>query len=307
MTWLFDTYQNMNSSCLGHGLVLLGDLIDADGRAEGDVVCYTQGDTTWHLVSTVSHILQGGETLNSGVAVQLWRKETPGTCSHPSLGRTLEPIKWEIETYVLVFPGVAFSLENMNVVRNSGPVVKVPRLIGSPLSATVLSATSMAKRHIIIPACKKMFYLSNSCFVPKSNGSPIVHSSYLPPISNSATPSSFMQLFLGSAIPRLFTQQWPLLNLNNAQTWFDTWREERGDRAIGVLDYRSPTATMFYTAETLQDELLTIKHCCIHRSPQYAALVQCSQASSDEAYDDTDSKKGPPYNKRSSGKRPFAT
>ncbi len=50
--------------------------------------------------------------------------------------------------------------------------------------------------------------------------------------------------------------------------------------------YRSPTATVFYTAETLQDELLTIKHYCVRRSPQYAALVQCSQASGDEACDD---------------------
>ncbi len=86
-------------------------------------------------------------------------------------------------------------------------------------------------------------------------------------------------------------------SLDSLARRFLDWAE-RGDRAIGVLNYRSPTATMFYTAKTLQDELLTIKHCCVRRSPQYAALVQCSQASSDEAYDNTDSKKGPPYNKR---------
>ncbi len=46
--------------------------------------------------------------------------------------------------------------------------------------------------------------------------------------------------------------------------------------------YRSLTATVFCTAETLQDELLTIKHYCVRHSPQYAALVQCSQASSEK-------------------------
>ncbi len=40
----------------------------------------------------------------------------------------MELIKQEIETYALVFPGVAFSLENTNAVRNSGPVLKVPKV-----------------------------------------------------------------------------------------------------------------------------------------------------------------------------------
>ncbi|SJL10228.1 uncharacterized protein ARMOST_13612 [Armillaria ostoyae] len=41
---------------------------------------------------------------------------------------------------------------------------------------------------------------------------------------------------------------------------------ERVDHAIGVLDS---------TAETFQDENLTIKHYCLRRCPHYAATVQC--------------------------------
>ncbi|KAK0230467.1 hypothetical protein IW262DRAFT_1262967 [Armillaria fumosa] len=106
-----------------------------------DLCCLEISSRTAVSRETWSVILKGGQTLYSGVAVR-WRRETPGTVvcvrdafynlpvrrrSHPSPGRTLELIKQEIETYALVFPGVAFSLENTNAVRNSGPAVKVPK------------------------------------------------------------------------------------------------------------------------------------------------------------------------------------
>ncbi|KAK0206843.1 hypothetical protein DFS33DRAFT_1317462 [Desarmillaria ectypa] len=106
-----------------------------------DLCCLEISSRTVVSRETWSVILKGGETLYSGAAVR-WRRETPGTVvcvrdafynlpvrrrSHPSPARTLELIKQEIETYALVFPGVAFSLENTNAVRNSGPVMKVPK------------------------------------------------------------------------------------------------------------------------------------------------------------------------------------
>ncbi|KAK0491323.1 hypothetical protein IW261DRAFT_81628 [Armillaria novae-zelandiae] len=106
-----------------------------------DLCCLEISSRTVVSRETWSVILKGGQTLYSGVAVR-WRRETPGTVvcvrdafynlpvrrrSHPSPGRTLELIKQEIETYALVFPGVAFSLENINAVNNSGPVLKVPK------------------------------------------------------------------------------------------------------------------------------------------------------------------------------------
>ncbi|KAK0190644.1 hypothetical protein F5146DRAFT_930734 [Armillaria mellea] len=106
-----------------------------------DMCCLEISSRSAGSKETWSVILKGGQTLYSGAAVR-WRRETPGTVvcvrdafynlpvrrrSHPSPGRTLELIKQEIETYALVFPGVAFSLENTNAVKNSGPVVKVPK------------------------------------------------------------------------------------------------------------------------------------------------------------------------------------
>ncbi|KAK0461814.1 uncharacterized protein EV420DRAFT_1305145 [Desarmillaria tabescens] len=106
-----------------------------------DLCCLEISSRTAVSRETWSVILKGGQTLYSGAAVR-WRRETPGTVvcvrdalynlpvrrrSHPSPARTLELIKQEIETYALVFPSVAFSLENTNAVRNSGPVVKVPK------------------------------------------------------------------------------------------------------------------------------------------------------------------------------------
>lgn len=106
-----------------------------------DLCCLEISSRTAVSRETWSVILKGLQTLYSGAAVR-WRRETPGTVvcvrdafynlpvrrrSHPSPGRTLELIKQEIETYALVFPGVAFSLENTNAVRNSGLVVKVPK------------------------------------------------------------------------------------------------------------------------------------------------------------------------------------
>ncbi|PBL02872.1 hypothetical protein ARMGADRAFT_1042474 [Armillaria gallica] len=100
-----------------------------------DLCCLEISSRTAVSRETWSVILKGGQTLYSGVAVR-WRRETPGTVvcvrdafynlpvrrrSHPSPSRTLELIRQEIETYALVFPGVAFSLENTNTVRNRSP------------------------------------------------------------------------------------------------------------------------------------------------------------------------------------------
>ncbi|PBK81220.1 hypothetical protein ARMGADRAFT_1039503 [Armillaria gallica] len=118
--------------------VLLTFRFHGEALASAADLCYLEISSTWMAMLR--------ETWSVILKLPVQRH------SHPSLGWTLEPIKQEIETYVLVFPGVAFLLKNTNVVRNSGPVVKVLRLIGSPLPVTVLSATSMAKRHIIMPA-----------------------------------------------------------------------------------------------------------------------------------------------------------
>ncbi|KAG7447478.1 uncharacterized protein BT62DRAFT_776682 [Guyanagaster necrorhizus] len=106
-----------------------------------DLCCLEISSRTAVSRETWSVILKGGKTLYSGAAVR-WRRETPGTVlcardafynlpvrrrSHPSPARTLELIKQEIETYALLFPAVAFSLENTNAVRNDGLVLKVPK------------------------------------------------------------------------------------------------------------------------------------------------------------------------------------
>ncbi|PBK85054.1 hypothetical protein ARMGADRAFT_1087738 [Armillaria gallica] len=109
--------------------------------------------------------------------------------------------------------------------------------------------------------------------------------------SSSSKPDFFLaRRFLDFAPPTLATPQpersSDLVRIADASTCRG-WSKrkcfaggERVDRAIVVLStYRSPTVTVFYTAETLQDELLTIKHYCVRRSPQYAAAVQCSQIS----------------------------
>ncbi|PBK85168.1 hypothetical protein ARMGADRAFT_1087839 [Armillaria gallica] len=87
----------------------------------------------------------------------------------------------------------------------------------------------------------------------------------------------------------LHLQRWPLLNRTTLRLGSTRQRAgdglrgsqehfagvERDGRAVGVLD--SPTAVVFYTAETFQDEHLAIKHYWFRRCPHYAAAVQRSQ------------------------------
>ncbi|KIY49467.1 hypothetical protein FISHEDRAFT_65439 [Fistulina hepatica ATCC 64428] len=85
-----------------------------------------------------------GKCLYQGPSVR-WRRESPGTVvcvrdafynlpvrrmSHPSPPRVLELIKHELSTFALVFPGVSFSLENPNKVKQSSSsnpyVLRIP-------------------------------------------------------------------------------------------------------------------------------------------------------------------------------------
>ncbi|KIK04718.1 hypothetical protein K443DRAFT_130711 [Laccaria amethystina LaAM-08-1] len=97
-------------------------------------------------------MLQGGKTLYTGPAVR-WRRETQGTVvcirdafynlpvrrlSHPSHIRTWELVRQEIETYAIVFPHVAFSLEDSRNARETDP--RTDRKFRIPKTSSILSA-----------------------------------------------------------------------------------------------------------------------------------------------------------------------
>ncbi|KAJ7368705.1 hypothetical protein DFH08DRAFT_31742 [Mycena albidolilacea] len=91
-----------------------------------DICCLEISSRTARSMQTWSIIVKGAKTLYNGPAVR-WRRESPGTTvcirdafynlpvrrlSHPTPARTLDAIRHEIETFALVFPNVAFTLEN---------------------------------------------------------------------------------------------------------------------------------------------------------------------------------------------------
>ncbi|KAF9057913.1 hypothetical protein BJ165DRAFT_1379790 [Panaeolus papilionaceus] len=91
-----------------------------------DVSCLEICSRTAYSRDTWSVILKGGNLLYHGEAVR-WKRESHGTVvclrdifynlpirrnTHPPPTRTLELIREEVETFVLVFPGVAISLED---------------------------------------------------------------------------------------------------------------------------------------------------------------------------------------------------
>ncbi|TFK68180.1 hypothetical protein BDN72DRAFT_898304 [Pluteus cervinus] len=115
----------------------------------GDVCCIEIASRTVNSRETWSVISKGGKALYNGPAVR-WKRESPGTTvcirdafynlpvrrrSHPSAAKTLETIRREIETYALVFPEVAFTLQNTNTKSEQGASVsRIPKT-GSTLSA----------------------------------------------------------------------------------------------------------------------------------------------------------------------------
>lgn len=107
-------------------------------------------------------VLQGGKSLYSGPSIR-WRRETPGSVvcvrdaffsasqaihgisssdgrtqlpirrqSHPSTAKTIDGIKQEVEAYALMFPNVAFTLQDDSKSRDNasskGHVLRVPKV-----------------------------------------------------------------------------------------------------------------------------------------------------------------------------------
>lgn len=104
--------------------------------------------------NTWSIIVKGGKTLYTGPAVR-WRRETQGTVicirdafynlpvrrlSHPSHIRTWELVRQEIETYAIVFPHVAFSLEDSRNARETDVNTFRDRNFRIPKTPSILSA-----------------------------------------------------------------------------------------------------------------------------------------------------------------------
>ncbi|KAI0340902.1 hypothetical protein BDW22DRAFT_1333807 [Trametopsis cervina] len=117
-----------------------------------EIACLEVCSRTARSPQTWSIILKGSKTLYSGAATR-WRREHPGTViyirdafynlpirrtSHPSPHRTLELVRKEIETFALVFPNVAFNLENTNSNDNLRPERR--RIMSVPKTQSCLSA-----------------------------------------------------------------------------------------------------------------------------------------------------------------------
>ncbi|KZT71436.1 hypothetical protein DAEQUDRAFT_666030 [Daedalea quercina L-15889] len=111
-----------------------------------DVSCLEISSRTARSRESWSVILKEGKTLYHGRSLR-WRRESPGTVvsvrdafynlpirrrSHPSAARTLELVRRDIETFALMFPNVAFSVENTHKTRSgttgSGKVMIVPKV-----------------------------------------------------------------------------------------------------------------------------------------------------------------------------------
>ncbi|KAJ7126385.1 hypothetical protein C8R43DRAFT_1028784 [Mycena crocata] len=114
-----------------------------------DICCLEISSRTMRSRQSWSVILKGSKTLYTGPAIR-WRRESPGTTvcvrdafynlpvrrlSHPTPARTLDAIRHQIEAFALVFPAVAFTLENTH----SGKDEK-DMLLRIPKTTSILTA-----------------------------------------------------------------------------------------------------------------------------------------------------------------------
>ncbi|KAG1906937.1 uncharacterized protein F5891DRAFT_1136216 [Suillus fuscotomentosus] len=110
-----------------------------------ELCCLEISSRTSQSRESWSVILKGGRSLYSGPSIR-WRRETPGSVvcvrdaffslpirrqSHPSTAKTIDGIKQEVEAYALMFPNVAFTLQDDSKSRDNasskGHVLRVPK------------------------------------------------------------------------------------------------------------------------------------------------------------------------------------
>ncbi|KAJ6515500.1 hypothetical protein C8R45DRAFT_956702 [Mycena sanguinolenta] len=107
-----------------------------------DICCLEISSRTAQSRQTWSVIVKGSKALYNGPAVR-WRRESPGTTvcirdafynlpvrrlSHPTPPRTLDTIRREMEAFSLVFPNVAFTLENTHSVKDDKDMLlRIPK------------------------------------------------------------------------------------------------------------------------------------------------------------------------------------
>ncbi|KAF8514845.1 hypothetical protein BU17DRAFT_52124 [Hysterangium stoloniferum] len=136
---------------------LLGETSTFGFRGEAlasaaDISCLEISSRTYSSNETWSIIFKGGKKLYYGPAVR-WRRERPGTTvfirdafynlpirrrSHPTTSRTLEFVRKDMESIALVFPHVAFSLQNSakenNKIGDKGRILAIPKTSSSLLA-----------------------------------------------------------------------------------------------------------------------------------------------------------------------------
>ncbi|KAG2060170.1 hypothetical protein BDR06DRAFT_548953 [Suillus hirtellus] len=110
-----------------------------------ELCCLEISSRTSQSRESWSVILKGGKSLYSGPSIR-WRRENPGSVvcvrdaffslpirrqSHPSTAKTIDGIKQEVEAYALMFPDVAFTLQDDSKSRDNasskGHVLRVPK------------------------------------------------------------------------------------------------------------------------------------------------------------------------------------
>ncbi|KAJ6610407.1 histidine kinase-like ATPase, partial [Mycena sp. CBHHK59/15] len=107
-----------------------------------DICCLEIASRATHSRETWSVIIKGSKTLYTGPAVR-WRRESPGTTicirdafynlpvrrlSHPAPARTLDAVRHQVEAFALVFPHVAFTLENTHSTRDDKDMLlRIPK------------------------------------------------------------------------------------------------------------------------------------------------------------------------------------
>ncbi|EMD40424.1 hypothetical protein CERSUDRAFT_130259 [Gelatoporia subvermispora B] len=128
-----------------------------------DLCCLEISSRTARSRECWSVILKDGKSLYNGPSIR-WRRESPGTVvcvrdafynlpvrrfSHPTPARTIELIRKGIETLALVFPEVAFTLENTSKAGDGearkGRVLAIPRTTSTLSSFRNLYGRALAE------------------------------------------------------------------------------------------------------------------------------------------------------------------
>ncbi|KAJ6539720.1 hypothetical protein B0H19DRAFT_370767 [Mycena capillaripes] len=107
-----------------------------------DICCLEISSRTARSRQSWSVIVKGSKMLYNGPATR-WRRESPGTTvcirdafynlpvrrlSHPTPARTLDAIRHEIEPFAIVFPNVAFTLENTHTAKDEKDMLlRIPK------------------------------------------------------------------------------------------------------------------------------------------------------------------------------------